>query len=89
MGEVYDRAVEVLWAFYEHQDDGTPQTVAMFLERDVDNPVFRADIHKLCEEGALELVDLPAFGDLGSPEVYRVTLAGEQLLRERGYPTDR
>lgn len=89
MGEVYDRAVEVLWAFYEHQDDGTPQTVAMFLERDVDNPVFRADIHKLCEVGALELVDMPTFGDLGSPEVYRVTLEGEQLLGERGYPIDR
>jgi hypothetical protein len=61
VGEVYDRAIEVLRAFYEHQDDGTPQTVAMFLERDVDGPVFRGDVDKLCEVGALELVDIPAF----------------------------
>ena len=49
----------------------------------------RADVDKLCEVGALELVDLPAFGELGSPEVYRVTLKGEQLLREWDYPIDR
>jgi len=61
----------------------------MFLERDADGPVFRADLDKLCEVGALELVDIPAFGDLGSPEVYRVTLKGEQLLGERAYPIDR
>ena len=89
MDAVYGRAVEVLWAFYDHQDDGTPQTVAMFLERDVDGPVFRADVDKLCEVGTLELVDLPAFGDHGSPEVYRVTLTGEQILREWDYPIDR
>ena len=32
-GAVYERMVEVLWAFYEHQEDGTPQTVAMALGR--------------------------------------------------------
>ena len=86
MDALYGRAVAVLGAFHEHRDDGTPQTVAMFLERDADGPVFRADLDKLCEVGALELVHLPAFGDLGSPEVYRVTLKGEQLLREWGHP---
>ena len=88
-GVVYERAVEALWAFYEHQEDGTPQRVAMALGRDLDVPVFRADVDKLCEVGALELVDMPTFGDGGSPEVYRVTLKGEQILGERAYPIDR
>ena len=88
-GVVYERAVEVLWAFYEHQEDGTPQTVAMALGRDPDGPVFRGDVDKLYEVGALELVEMPAFGERGSPEVYRVTLKGEQILREWGYPIDR
>ena len=88
-GVVYERMVEVLWAFYEHQEDGTPQTVAMALGRDPAHPVFRGDVDKLLEVEALELVDMPAFGDLGSPEVYRVTLKGEQLVGERGYPIDR
>jgi hypothetical protein len=86
---VYERAVEVLWAFYDLQEVGTPQTVAMALGRDPDSPVFRADIDKLYEVGALEVVDMPAFGDRGSPEVYRVTLKGEHLLGERDYPIDR
>jgi hypothetical protein len=30
---VYERMVEVLWAFYERQEDGTPQTAAMALVR--------------------------------------------------------
>ena len=88
-GVVYERAVEVLWAFYEHQEDGTPQTVAMALGRDPDGPVFRGDVDKLYEVGALELVEMPAFGERGSPEVYRVTLKGEQILGERAYPIDR
>ena len=88
-GVVYERMVEVLWAFYEHQEDGTPQTVAMALGRDPAHPVFRGDVDKQLEVEALELVDMPAFGDLGSPEVYRVTLKGEQLVGERGYPIDR
>ncbi len=88
-GVVYERAVEVLWAFYDLQEDGTPQTVAMALGRDPDGPVFRGDVDKLYEVGALELVEMPAFGDGGSPEVYRVTLKGEQLLGEWAYPIDR
>ena len=88
-GVVYERAVEVLWAFYDLQDDGTPQTVAMALGRDPDGPVFRGDVDKLYEVGALELVDKTAFGDGGSPEVYKVTLKGELLLGEWAYPTDR
>ena len=88
-GVVYERMVEVLWAFYERQEDGTPQTAAMALGRDPDGPVFRGDVDKLREVEALELVDKPALGDGGSPEVYRVTLKGEQLLGERGYPIDR
>ena len=86
---MYERAIEVLWAFYDLQEDGTPQRVAMALGRDPDSPVFRGDIDKLYEVEALELVDIPALGDLSSPEVYRVTLKGEQLLGERGYPIDR
>ena len=89
MDGVYERAVEVLWAFYDLQEDGTPQRVAMALGRDPDGPVFRGDVDKLCEVGALELVEMPAFGDRGSPEVYRVTLKGEQLLGEWAYPIDR
>ena len=88
-GVVYERAVEVLWTFYDLQEDGTPQTVAMALGRDPDSPVFRGDVDKLYEVGALELVEMPAFGDRGSPEVYRVTLKGEQLLGEWAYPIDR
>ena len=88
-GVVYERAVEVLWAFYDLQEDGTPQTVAMALGRDPDGPVFRGDVDKLYEVGALELVEMPAFGERGSPEVYRVTLKGEQILREWAYPIDR
>jgi hypothetical protein len=48
--------------------------------------VFRSDVRKLEDVGALELVDMPAFGSLGSPEAYKVTLDGEQLLRDWGYP---
>ena len=86
---VYERAIEVLWAFYDLQEDGTPQRVAMALGRDPDSPVFRGDVDKLYEVGALELVDMPAFGDGGSPEVYRVTLKGEHILGEWAYPIDR
>jgi hypothetical protein len=86
---VYERAVEGLWAFYEHQEDGTLQRVAMALGRDPDGSVFRGDVDKLHEVEALELVDKPAFGDGGSPEVYRVILQGEHLLGERDYPIDR
>ena len=89
MDGVYERAVEVLWAFYDLQEDGTPQTVAMALGRDPDGPVFRGDVDKLYEVGALELVEMPALGDSGSPEVYRVTLKGEHILGERAYPIDR
>ena len=88
-GVAYERAVEVLWAFYDLQEDGTPQRVAMALGRDPDSPVFRADIDKLYEVGALELVEMPALGERGSPEVYRVTLKGEHILGERDYPIDR
>ena len=88
-GVVYERMVEVLWAFYERQEDGTLQTAGMALGRDPDGPVFRGDVDKLLEVEALELVDMPAFGDRGSPEVYRVTLKGEQLLGEWAYPIDR
>jgi hypothetical protein len=79
---VYERAVEVLWAFYDLQEGGTPQTVAMALRRDPDGPVFRGDVDKLYEVEALELVEMPALGDGGSPEVYRVTLKGEHILGE-------
>jgi len=82
---VYERAVEVLWAFFEHREAGTPQVVAMALGRDPDAPVFRADVNKLREVGALELVDMPA-EYVGTPEVYRVTPEGKQLLREWNYP---
>ena len=86
MEPVYERMVEVLWAFYQNREDGTPQTVAIALARDAENPVFRSDVRKLEDVGALELVDMPAFGSLGSPEAYKVTLDGEQLLRDWGYP---
>jgi hypothetical protein len=61
----------------------------MALGRDPDGPVFRGDVDKLHEVEALELVNKTAFGDGGSPEVYRVTLKGQQLLGERAYPIDR
>ena len=85
MDAVYERAVDVLWGFYEHREAGTPQVVAMALGRDPDGPVFRADVNKLREVGALELVDMPTFGSR-TPEVYRVTPAGEQLLADKDYP---
>jgi hypothetical protein len=83
---VYESTIEVLWAFYQHREDGTPETVAMALGRDADSPMFLSDVRKLEDVGALELVEMPAFRSLGSPEVYKVTLDGEQLLREWGYP---
>ena len=86
MDAVYDRAVEVLWEFYKNRKDGTPQTVAMARGQDAENPIFIMDVNKLYEVRAIELVDMPEFGNLGTPEVYRVTPEGEQLLRERGYP---
>jgi hypothetical protein len=82
---VYESTIEVLWAFYQNREDGTPETVAMALGRDADSPMFLSDVRKLEDVGALELVDMPAFGSLGSPEAYKVTLDGEQLLREWGY----
>ena len=82
MEPVYERMVEVLWAFYQNREDGTPQTVAIALGRDAENPVFRSDVRKLEDVGALELVDMPGFRSLGSPEAYKVTLDGEQLLRD-------
>ncbi len=89
MDAVYESTIEVLWAFYQNREDGTPETVAMALGRDADSPMFLSDVRKLEDVGALELVDMPAFGSLGSPEVYRVTLKGEQLLGEWAYPIDR
>jgi hypothetical protein len=86
---VYESTIEVLWAFYQNQEDVTPQTVAMALGRDADSAMFLSDVRKLEDVGALELVDMPGFRSLESPEVFRVTLKGEQLLREWGYPIDR
>jgi hypothetical protein len=57
METVNRRMIEVLWAFYQHREDGTPETVAMALGRDADGPVFRSDVDKLYEVGAIELVD--------------------------------
>ena len=85
MEAVYESTIEVLWAFYQNRENGTPETVAMTLGRDADSPMFLSDVRKLEDVGALELVDMPAFGSLGSPEAYKVTLDGEQLLREWGY----
>jgi hypothetical protein len=82
---VYESTIEVLWAFYQNREHGTPETVAMALGRDADSPMFLSDVRKLEDVGALELVEMPAFRSLGSPEVYKVTLDGEQLLREWGY----
>ena len=84
MVAVYARMVEVLWVFYQHREDGAPQTVATALGRDARGPVFRLDVEQLYKVGAIELVDMPAFGEF-DPEVYRVTLKGEQLLREWDY----
>jgi hypothetical protein len=83
---VYESTIEVLWAFYQNREDGTPETVAMALGRDADSPMFLSDVRKLEDVGALELVDMPGFRSLGSPEAYKVTLDGEQLLRKWGYP---
>jgi len=83
---VYESTIKVLWAFYQNQENGTPQTVAMALGRDADSPMFLSDVRKLEDVGALELVDMPGFRSLESPEVYLVTLDGEQLLRDWGYP---
>ena len=85
MDAVYEGTIEVLWAFYQNREDGTPETVAMALGRDADSPMFLSDVRKLEDVGALELVDMPPFRSLGSPEAYKVTLDGEQLLREWGY----
>ena len=85
MDAVYESTIEVLWAFYQNREDGTPETVAMALGRDADSPMFLSDVRKLEDVGALELVDMPGFRSLGSPEAYKVTLDGEQLLREWGY----
>ena len=86
MDAVYESTIEVLWAFYQNREDGTPETVAMALGRDADSPMFLSDVRKLEDVGALELVDMPGFRSLGSPEAYKVTLDGEQLLRKWGYP---
>ena len=86
MDAVYESTIEVLWAFYQNREDGTPETVAMALARDADSPMFLSDVRKLEDVGALELVDMPGFRSLGSPEAYKVTLDGEQLLRKWGYP---
>ena len=85
MDAVYESTIEVLWAFYQNREDGTPETVAMALGRDADSPMFLSDVRKLEDVGALELVDMPGFRSLGSPEAYKVTLDGEQLLRDWGY----
>ena len=86
MDAVYESTIEVLWAFYQNRENGTPETVAMALGRDADGPMFLSDVTKLEDVGALELVEMPGFRSLDSPEAYKVTLDGEQLLREWGYP---
>ena len=86
MDAVYESTIEVLWAFYQNREDGTPETVAMALGRDADSAMFLSDVRKLEDVGALELVDMPGFRSLGSPEAFKVTLDGGQLLREWGYP---
>jgi len=80
------RRIEVLWELYQRPQDGSLQTVAMILGRDVDGPDFRLDKDKLIEDGAILLVDMPAFGDRGTPELHKVTPEGEKMLREWGYP---
>ena len=80
------RRIEILWELYQRPQDGSLQTVAMILGRDVAGPDFRLDKDKLIEDGAILLVPMPAFGDRGTPDLYKVTPEGEQMLRESGYP---
>jgi hypothetical protein len=82
------RRVEILWELYQRPRDGSLQTAAMALGRDVEGPVFRLDTDKLIEDGAIVLADMPEFGNLGTPELYRVTPKGVQILREWGYPVE-
>ena len=86
MDAIYDRAVGILWAFYQNREDGTPQTVAIALGKDAEDPIFRMDVKKFYEVGAIELVDMAEYGYVGPSEAYRVTPEGEQRLREQGYP---
>ena len=88
MAALTERMVAILWELYQRPQDGSLQTAAMALGRDVDGPVFRFDKDKLIEARAMEQVHMPAIGDR-VPELYRVTLKGEQILREWGYPVGR
>ena len=85
MDAMTERRVTILWELYQRPEDGSLQTAAMLLGRDVDGPMFRYDKDKLIEDGQIVQVDMPEFGSLGSPELYRVTPKGEQMLRDWGY----
>jgi len=76
--------VEVLWACYEHREN--VQVVAMSLGTNADDPLFRMDLNQLYKVGAIEQADMPMFGKLDPPEVYRVTQKGGQILREWNSP---
>jgi len=81
-----ERRIEILWELYQRPQDGSLETVAMILGRNVDGPAFRLDKDKLIEDGQIVQMDMPEFGGLGTPELYKVTLEGEQMLREWDYP---
>ena len=61
----------------------------MLLGRDVDGPMFRYDKDKLIEDGQIVQVDMPEFGSLGSPELYRVTPKGGANAAGLGLPLGR
>jgi hypothetical protein len=85
LDDLKTRRVELLWELYKRRKDGRLQLAAMALDREAGGPEYDLDKTGLIEDGAIEQADVPVYGRVGTPELYRVTPKAEQMLREWGY----
>jgi hypothetical protein len=61
-------------------------TAASFLDRETGGPEFEHDKSQLLSEGAIELVGVRL--GMVDEELYKVTPAGRQMLRDTDFPVE-
>jgi hypothetical protein len=79
------RILDLLFMLHLREDGSLPMA-AIALEREAGGPEFERDKSMLLQGGAIALADIPpGMVDAEVAEVYVVTAAGRQRLRDAGY----